>query len=181
MSGLDGDEFWGEGGGGEADGVDDQLAAMTNEEIRQTTQMLDNQLRIVQSDINVIQQEAQMKRERIKENNEKIKLNKTLPYLVANVVEVLELPPEEDEEDGASTDVDAQRKGKSAVVKTSTRQTIFLPIPGLVDADKLEPGDLILTGTPEGVGPVYPGDVIECGITELGISMTVPIVEAGSI
>ena len=45
----------------------------------------------------------------------------------------------------------------------------------------LEPGDLILTGTPEGVGPVYPGDVIECGITELGISMTVPIVGAGSI
>eukprot|EP00936_MAST-01D_sp_MAST-1D-sp1_P002375 g2375.t1 len=144
MSGLDGDEFWGEGGEG-GDGVDDQLAAMTNEEIRQTTQMLDNQLRIVQSDINVIQQEAQMKKDRIKENNEKIKLNKTLPYLVANIVEVLDLPPEEDEEDGASTDVDAQRKGKSAVVKTSTRQTIFLPIPGLVEPDKLEPGDLVGT------------------------------------
>ena len=70
MSGLDGDEFWGEGGEG-GDGVDDQLAAMTNEEIRQTTQMLDNQLRIVQSDINVIQQEAQMKKDRIKENVEK--------------------------------------------------------------------------------------------------------------
>ena len=55
---------------------------------------------IVQSDINVIQQEAQMKKDRIKENNEKIKLNK-LPYLVANIVEVLDLLPEEDEEDGA--------------------------------------------------------------------------------
>ncbi len=28
----------------------------------------------------------------------------------------------------------------------------------------LEPGDLVLTGTPEGVGPVKSGDVIECGI-----------------
>ena len=29
----------------------------------------------------------------------------------------------------------------------------------------LEPGDLILTGTPEGVGPVGPGDVVTAGIT----------------
>ena len=33
--------------------------------------------------------------------------------------------------------------GKSAVIKTSTRQTIFLPIIGLVDPTKLKPGDLI--------------------------------------
>ena len=28
-------------------------------------------------------------------------------------------------------------------MKTSTRQTIYLPVPGLVDADSLRPGDLI--------------------------------------
>lgn len=33
--------------------------------------------------------------------------------------------------------------GKSAVIKTSTRQTIFLPLIGLVDHEKLKPGDLI--------------------------------------
>ena len=38
---------------------------------------------------------------------------------------------------------DAVRKGRSAVVKTSTRQTIFLPIIGLVDGSKLQPGDLV--------------------------------------
>lgn len=32
---------------------------------------------------------------------------------------------------------------------------------------KLEEGDLILTGTPEGVGPVNAGDVIEAGLAEL--------------
>jgi len=32
---------------------------------------------------------------------------------------------------------------KSAVIKTSTRQTIFLPLIGLVDHEKLKPGDLI--------------------------------------
>ena len=35
---------------------------------------------------------------------------------------MLELPNEDEEEDGAATDADAQRKGKSAVIKTSTRQ-----------------------------------------------------------
>lgn len=28
----------------------------------------------------------------------------------------------------------------------------------------LHPGDLVLTGTPSGVGPVQPGDVIEAGL-----------------
>ena len=32
----------------------------------------------------------------------------------------------------------------------------------------LEPGDLILTGTPEGVGPLAPGDRVEVEIDELG-------------
>ena len=35
------------------------------------------------------------------------------------------------------------RKGKCAVIKTSTRQTVFLPLIGLVPAEKLAPGDLI--------------------------------------
>lgn len=33
----------------------------------------------------------------------------------------------------------------------------------------LEPGDLILTGTPEGVGPLAPGDVVEVEIPGVGI------------
>jgi len=38
----------------------------------------------------------------------------------------------------------------------------------------LFPGDLIYTGTPEGVGPVVPGDVLTCAIDELG-TMTVEV------
>jgi 2-keto-4-pentenoate hydratase/2-oxohepta-3-ene-1,7-dioic acid hydratase in catechol pathway len=33
----------------------------------------------------------------------------------------------------------------------------------------LEPGDLILTGTPAGVGPLQPGDVVEVEIPGIGI------------
>jgi 2-keto-4-pentenoate hydratase/2-oxohepta-3-ene-1,7-dioic acid hydratase in catechol pathway len=32
----------------------------------------------------------------------------------------------------------------------------------------LYPGDVILTGTPEGVGPIVPGDVIDASISQLG-------------
>ncbi|KAJ6827415.1 26S protease regulatory subunit 6A-like protein [Iris pallida] len=52
-------------------------------------------------------------------------------------------PEDEAEEDGANVDLDSQRKGKCVVLKTSTRQTIFLPVVGLVDPDKLKPGDLV--------------------------------------
>jgi fumarylpyruvate hydrolase len=39
---------------------------------------------------------------------------------------------------------------------------------------ELRPGDLIFTGTPAGVGPVVPGDVLEGGVEGLGdIKITV--------
>jgi fumarylpyruvate hydrolase len=34
---------------------------------------------------------------------------------------------------------------------------------------RLEPGDLIYTGTPEGVGPVVKGDLMEGGVEGLGM------------
>ena len=96
-----------------------------------------------------ISHEHQSQKEKIKENKEKIKLNKTLPYLVSNVIEVifsflclpvnlynhnslifywfqiLDIDPQGDEEEGANVDLDSQRKGKCAVIKTSTRQVSF--------------------------------------------------------
>ena len=48
--------------------------------------------------------------QQIKDNTEKIKLNKQLPWLVGNVIEVLTLTDEpEDEEDGGAMDTDAAR------------------------------------------------------------------------
>jgi 2-keto-4-pentenoate hydratase/2-oxohepta-3-ene-1,7-dioic acid hydratase in catechol pathway len=54
----------------------------------------------------------------------------------------------------------------------STLDLIF-SIPALLAyisaAISLEPGDLILTGTPAGVGPLQPGDRVDVAITGLGI------------
>ncbi|CAG8452150.1 16213_t:CDS:10, partial [Dentiscutata heterogama] len=64
--------------------------------------------------------------------------------LLENEIKLLDMDPnDEPEEDGANIDLDAHRKGKCAVIKTSTRQTIFLPLIGLVDPATLKPGDLI--------------------------------------
>lgn len=46
-------------------------------------------VQIMKNDIVRISHESQTMRERIKENKEKIKVNKTLPYLVSNVIEVI--------------------------------------------------------------------------------------------
>ena len=43
----------------------------------------------------------------------------------------------------------------------------------------LQPGDLVFTGTPEGVGPVKPGDVLECRIEGVGtISLSIAPADA---
>lgn len=61
------------------------------------------------------------------------------------LTQILNIDPDEDEDstEGANVDLDSQRKGPCAVIKTSTRQTIFLPLVGLVPAETLKPGDLI--------------------------------------
>ncbi|KAF9144867.1 26S proteasome regulatory subunit 6A [Mortierella sp. GBA39] len=121
----------------------DILKANT-EEIVNRTRLLDNDIKVMKSENKRLAYEQLSMKEKIKENKDKIKLNKQLPYLVGNVVELLDIDPEDEEdEDGAAMDLDANRKGKCAVIKTSTRQTIFLPLIGLVDPATLKPGDLI--------------------------------------
>jgi 2-keto-4-pentenoate hydratase/2-oxohepta-3-ene-1,7-dioic acid hydratase in catechol pathway len=54
----------------------------------------------------------------------------------------------------------------------STRDFIF-SVPTLLSfitaAFTLEPGDLILTGTPSGVGPLVPGDRVDVSVAGLGV------------
>lgn len=139
---LESKDIWGD----EQDDLDEEIMSMTTEEVRQRTRHIEEEIRYMNSEISRIQHETKSQKEKIKENNDKIKLNKQLPYLVGNVVEVLDLGDDSDEEeDGAAADIDSQRKGKSVVIRTSTRQTIYLPVPGLVDVETLEPGDLVGT------------------------------------
>mmetsp|Transcript_60992 Transcript_60992/g.193453 ORF Transcript_60992/g.193453 Transcript_60992/m.193453 type:complete len:425 (+) Transcript_60992:214-1488(+) len=131
-------DIWEDGG----DDLGEEIANMGADDINRRTRLLENEIRILKDEATRLSLEQSASKERIKENQDKIKLNKQLPYLVGNVVEILDVNPD-DEEDGANVDLDSQRAGKAVVLKTSTRQTIFLPMIGLVEPEDLKPGDLV--------------------------------------
>ena len=97
----------------EDEGLMAEMKKMSTNEITARARLLDNEIRIMRADIHRIQHEMNAQKDKIKENTEKIKVNKTLPYLVSNVIEILDVDPEElgIEEDGANVDLDSQRKG----------------------------------------------------------------------
>uniref|UniRef100_A0A7S2VUT9 AAA+ ATPase domain-containing protein n=1 Tax=Norrisiella sphaerica TaxID=552664 RepID=A0A7S2VUT9_9EUKA len=137
------DDLWGEN---EQSELDKKLGEWTVEQIKRRSQILNDNARIMKSDVSRLVLENKNIEATIKENNEKIKMNKQLPYLVANVIEILDFDEEkkgEEKEDGANVDLNAERNDKCVVVKTSTRQTVFLPVVGLVDAKELKPGELV--------------------------------------
>jgi 26S proteasome regulatory subunit T5 len=130
--------------------INNKTSVMSTAELQQHIQLINNKIRILCSDIQHINHEGRGQQECNREKIEKVNLNKQLPYLLGNVAEVLEPKAEDgldskDNKEGGATDVDAQRKTRSAVICTLTRQTIYLPVPGLVDAKELKPSNLVGT------------------------------------
>lgn len=124
--------------------IDEEILNSSTRDITARRRLIENDTRIMKSEFQRLSHEKQSMLDKIKDNVDKIDNNRQLPYLVGNVVEILDLDvTAEAAEEGANIDLDATRVGKSAVIKTSTRQTIFLPLIGLVDHEKLKPGDLI--------------------------------------
>ncbi|CAG8554728.1 1515_t:CDS:2 [Paraglomus brasilianum] len=144
MTSLDDNSIWQKANEEGMEDLGQEILKASTDEINQLTRLLENEIKVFKSEYQRLTHEQNHMREKIKDNREKIKVNKQLPYLVGNVVELLDMNPnDEPEEDGANIDLDAHRKGKCAVIKTSTRQTIFLPLIGLVDPATLKPADLI--------------------------------------
>jgi 26S proteasome regulatory subunit T5 len=68
--------------------IDPEILNSSVDDITARTRALDREIQILRHEQNRLHHEQAGLKEKIKENNEKIKLNKQLPYLVANVVEV---------------------------------------------------------------------------------------------
>jgi 2-keto-4-pentenoate hydratase/2-oxohepta-3-ene-1,7-dioic acid hydratase in catechol pathway len=79
--------------------------------------------------------------------------------------------------DPASLVIDLIRNGDDHRQHSETGDMIT-PVPAIVSyasqAMTLLPGDLIFTGAPPGVGPIYPGDVLDARISRIG-SMTINV------
>lgn len=120
------------------------IESMTNEEIAERTKTFNNNVKIMKRENTSLTHQLKNINLQIEDNEKKVKMNKQLPHLVSNFIELLDLPPEdEDEQEGGALDEDSARRGKSCVIKTTTRQTIYLPVIGLVEPEDLKPGDLI--------------------------------------
>eukprot|EP00056_Hartaetosiga_gracilis_P016070 m.3710 g.3710 ORF g.3710 m.3710 type:complete len:423 (-) comp3716_c0_seq1:89-1357(-) len=123
------------------DDLDPEVLSLSTAEINMRANMIADETRFVQQQIGRLEHENLVMMETVKENTEKVKRHKQLPYLISTVVELLDID-EEEEKDGSS-DYTEPKKTKCAVIKTSSRQTIFLPNVGLLEPETLTPGDLI--------------------------------------
>ena len=71
-----------------------ELEGSTVEDVTMRARLLENEIRVLRDESNRLALDLQSDKEKVKENMEKIKMNKQLPYLVGNVVEILDLKPE---------------------------------------------------------------------------------------
>jgi 2-keto-4-pentenoate hydratase/2-oxohepta-3-ene-1,7-dioic acid hydratase in catechol pathway len=75
-------------------------------------------------------------------------------------------------------DLDLSLTVNGSLRQSANTSALIFDVPRLVEYASstytLYPGDVIMTGTPEGVGPVVAGDVLECFVERIG-TMRVPI------
>jgi 2,4-diketo-3-deoxy-L-fuconate hydrolase len=82
---------------------------------------------------------------------------------------------------GGPEGLDMELRVNGEVRQRANTNDLVLTVPDIIAFASafytLEPGDAIFTGTPEGVGPVQPGDVMDCRIQGIG-EMTVRVAAA---
>ena len=79
-----------------------------------------------------------------------------------------------DDVDPAALKLETRLNGKP--VQQGNTADLITPIPQLIEfitaAMTLEPGDVVATGTPAGIGPMIPGDTVEVEIEGIGVLIT---------
>ncbi|MGB3223037.1 MAG: fumarylacetoacetate hydrolase family protein [Desulforhopalus sp.] len=84
------------------------------------------------------------------------------------------------EDIGDPQDLDIQCRLNGSVVQSSNTRHMIFSIPLLLAFVSrnftLEPGDIVITGTPSGVGPLHDGDVVEVEIQNIG-TLSNPVIE----
>jgi 26S proteasome regulatory subunit T5 len=121
-----------------------EVNALTNEELVARTREFEAEIRKTKTQITRITNEIKNYDLRVKENKEKLKMSTTLPHMVANVGEILDVEEDEEDKDTSGFKQENVSKTKKAmVVKTTGRHTIYLPVIGMIEPEEVRPGDLI--------------------------------------
>ncbi|OIR58177.1 MAG: 26S proteasome regulatory subunit T5, RPT5/PSMC3 [Amphiamblys sp. WSBS2006] len=113
-----------------------EIFTMTTEEVLMRCNLLEGEVRMMKSEMTRLNHEKIAMKERIRDIRDKLKHNKQFPFLVGSLVEILDI--DDDSDDGLA---EGPKTRKGAVVTTSTKMSAFLPVVGLVDPEKMQPGD----------------------------------------
>ena len=122
--------------------IQEDAKTLTNEQLRNRIRALESETNSMKTENNRMKKEMGNFQYKIKESKEKLKINTQLPHLISTVAEIFDLEDVKNEDEGSGVNRGAAQT-KGAIVKTSTRQTIFLPVIGIVDPAELKPLELV--------------------------------------
>jgi 26S proteasome regulatory subunit T5 len=124
----------------------EEASALTMDQLKHRIKALEAETSSWKGEVNRFRKEMRNFEFRIKDSKDKLKLNTQLPHLISTVAEIFDLEDSDEEGDSGSGVKKSKNPGqqsKGAIVKTSTRQTIFLPVIGLIEAKELRPLELV--------------------------------------
>ena len=114
------------------------------DQIKQKVKALEAKTSYFKGEINKMKVDIKKFNARLKENKQKLTIQTGLPHLVSTVAEIFDLENmEQDEGSGLKQNVSQKKVAKGAIIKTSTRSTIFLPTIGFVEPEDLKPLELV--------------------------------------
>ena len=95
-----------------------EIDHLNNHEITNRIKMYENNMRIARSEKSQISHQIYQLESQVSDNKKKLQNNKRLPYLVSNIVEMLDNNDPETRED--------HEYHVTTIIKTSTRQTVII-------------------------------------------------------
>ena len=122
----------------------EEVKDLPADQIKQKIKSLEARTQYFRGEINKMKVDIKKFNAIIKENKSKLLLRTGLPHLVSTVAEIFDLESQEHEEGSGLEQNDLHKKSKKgAIIKTSTRNTIFLPVIGFVEPEELKPLELV--------------------------------------
>ena len=115
------------------------------DQIKQKIKSFEARTQYYKGEINKMKVNLRKFNSRIKENKSKLLLQTSLPHLVSTVSQIFELENQEQVEvTGLKQNKPQKEISKDAMIKTSTRNKIFLPVIGFVEPEELKPLVLVV-------------------------------------
>lgn len=121
----------------------EEISRYSSNQLLKRIEIFDGNFRVHKEEKNMLKQRIVDLNRQIISNETKLNRQKQLPYLVATVVEILNDLSEEDKGNESFQYKVSEIKESAIVIKTASRQTIFLQVPGLVPFEEMKPGDLV--------------------------------------